>query len=142
MFNFESLNKERLFNHDCSEITGVYTNCENMFKQHGSDKIFRVHGFYPNQYSQYGPCFTASLDSTYLNCPPSLNNEISQIRADRTAVAQINRGELGISFYTYKNTIELKSGKKITKDCYSFKFHTIDPEEYDDDNGMFGDTEV
>ena len=49
MFNFESLNKERLFNHDCSEITGVYTNCENMFKQHGSDKIFRVHGFYPNQ---------------------------------------------------------------------------------------------
>ena len=136
MFNFESLNKERLFNFDCREITGIYNNSESMFKNFGSDKIFRVHGFYRNDKSRYGTCFTASLDTTYLNVPPHMNKDIEKILSDRTAIEQINRGELGISFYQYVATIKLKSGKEVQKDAWAFKFHTIDPEMYDlDEDG-------
>lgn len=135
MFNFESLNKERLFDFDCSEIRGIYTNCKKMFEEHGGEKIFRVHGFYPNE-KGIEFAYTAALDDTYLNCPPHMNRDIEKIRADKSAVSQINRGELGISFYTYKNKITLKSGKEIVKDCYAFNFHTIDPEEYDEEESL------
>ena len=134
MFRFESLNKERLFNFDCSEIRGIYANCKVMFEKYGRDKIFRVHGFYPNEKGIYFT-YTASLDDTYLNCPAHMNKDIQKILNDRDAVRQINNGELGISFYEYKNTIELNSGKKVTKICHAFRFHTIDPQEYDDEEG-------
>lgn len=131
MFNFESLNKERKFKFDTAEIKGIYTNSKAMYEKHGADKVFRVHGFYPNT-KGIEFTYTASLDDTYLNCPRNLNKDIETILNDRDAIRQINNGELGISFYEYENTIELNSGKKVKKVCHSFRFHTIDPEEYDD----------
>lgn len=135
MFRFESLNKERRFNYDCSEIKGIYNNSKTMFEKYGADKVFRVHGFYPNE-KGIEFAYTASLDDTYLNCPPHMNKIIEKILEDKDAVRQINNGELGISFYEYNNTIELKSGKKVSKLCYAFNFHTIDPEEYDEEEEL------
>lgn len=144
-FNFESLNFERKFDFDVTNIRGKYADCKEMFTKYGDGKVFRVNAMYISTASKYDdekPML--ALDETYLNLPVHLLGECKKILNDKSACEQINNGEVGVTFYQYVKKLkkELPDGteKTVKRKCYSIKWVKIANDVWDeDDDDIFED---
>lgn len=132
-FSFSNFNKERLFTFDTSEITGVYTNLEKLFKEFGEDKIYQVKGLYISKFSQFDPeAPILAMDTTYVNLPQHQLAEVKNIMNDDAAVRAINAGYCGFMIRPYEKTITLPNGKNKTSTYYSAVWCDVDPSDFID----------
>lgn len=131
MFNFGKFNKKRLFN---VELTGdeEYTNLETLVHDNGMDAEYRLRAVYIGTKSQFDPETPLVLiDGFYVNLPQHQLAEVKAILNDQSAIRAINDGTAGFKIVTYEQ-------KKFRKTCYAAEWCSVEPDDDDDPNAMFG----
>lgn len=131
MYRFEKFNKARVFN---VELTGDedYTNLETLFHDNGEDAAYRLRALYIGTKSLYDPeTPLALIDELYVNLPQHQLGEVKAILADPAAIRAINDGTAGFKIVKYHQA-------KFNRDCYKAEWCSVEPEDVDDPNEMFG----
>ena len=136
-FNFNSLNKERLFTFDASVIQKLhpdkddrYVNLEELYKKNGPDKEYQIRGCYINTKSAIEEVKEApvvALSDIYVNIPQHQLFAIKAMIGDKNAVKAINNGEAGFTIRPYVKT----RGKK-QETFYEARWIDVDPEDFED----------
>lgn len=124
--DFTKLNKERKFDIDTSSFD--YVNLEDLYTKNGPDKQYRVRGVYISNKSKFvAEAPMVALDDTYVNLPDHQIEAIKAILENKSAIKQVNDGELGFVISHYYQ-------KRFKKDCYSAVFINMEPDVDDDDD--------
>ena len=80
-----------------------YVKLEDLFKEYGKDKQYKVLGLYINE-SKFGEQGSAVLDDVQVNLPKHLVPVIKEICSNEKLVEDINEGKVGFEIYEYMPT--------------------------------------
>ena len=112
-----------------ADTTGFgYIKLADLYKEYGSETVFKLLGVYINNRSKYGEEPVCSATDRkgkgyYINLPKFLLSKVKDILEDEEAIKDINAGLAGFTIRKYHNVT-------YDKDCYSIEFCDIN---YDGD---------
>ena len=110
--NFESFNRERLFDIDTSGFK--YYKLRELYEEDGEGKEYVICGLYISNKSEYAEeSPIAALEDRYVNLPEFQLPEVKEMLESKAAVAAINRGEGAFKIEKY-----IKKLKKGSRTCY------------------------
>ncbi len=104
-----------------------YVKLEDLFNEHGKDKVYTVLGLYINE-GKFGEQGSAVLDDVQVNLPKHLVPVIKEIRSNEKLVDDINAGKVGFEIYAY-----VPRNYNIT--AYSIRWVDIETEDFTEVDG-------
>lgn len=96
----------------------TFRNLQELFKENGEKKVYKVLGMFINTKSRYGENPIIVGENYYISLPNHLVDVVKEIRSDSELVGDINNGKVGFTIYEY---IQPKYNRK----CYSINWLDI-----------------
>ena len=116
--NIAKFNKSSLLFTD-NERFEEFKTLEQLFKEDGSEKVYKVNGAYIYTGAFGKGCFIKS-DGFNITLPTHMVETVEGIRSDSESVQEINDGKVGVTIYSY--TLPDKYPDKM---FYSINFTTL-----------------